>query len=372
MKLRVCLLFLPLIFSCNNDLRKSILEPLETDMLADLIKKDSNFVYFYEEVSAIRTWLLSVSQIEQALYMDVTYDDLRQIRQYWLDTTYRRKQFRKVISEYNKKYSKDYSEEVDSVLSKWRKYWEKYQPNQYVDVEFFDYEIEGWYFEDNNVRFRITPKLGEVLDKVVFKYCIRARSAEDDGTAKEWSTYIFCDVYGPIYTSIIRKYGLKMDNPLDYRKFTSYPPDNVEQYFNFNIQIEDVEIGGISVIDSIPDVVLSVLKDGDNYNGKQYGDIIRDVIDTTYISMYDYVFPKVRSIETEKICGINPKCMDMMRKFIKTEFCEEYLDYVYEKYEVEIDDNYDIYSDPTYLSNVLIMCFEDIFENRNVVDNFNQ
>ncbi|MBR3026334.1 MAG: DUF1788 domain-containing protein, partial [Oscillospiraceae bacterium] len=105
---------------CSSIPSKSIMEPLETNELAKIIKNDTMFERFYTMVSKT---VENLSDIDKAKYTEITYSSFYDCYKFMNDSTQTKPLTKEFETEWNNKYAQ-YDNKVDSVMDYWKKYIE--------------------------------------------------------------------------------------------------------------------------------------------------------------------------------------------------------------------------------------------------------
>lgn len=310
--MRNVLLILCVVFfvSCSNGLNKPIIETLTVEELKANIKKDTTFTDFYKDVQELRAWVLE-SDVNQAKWGNITYEDLIDYRNKLNDTIYIKDITQKLEEEYKQLYP-NYTSQVDSIMSYWKKYKEDNRLENYVTIEFAELWKEYYSYSgevrDINVGFKITPLKGKI-EQLVFKYDIKSKISNTkkigilDGQR--------CLASSPISSPKILYWeaGYSQEKILKDRT-----DSEIKRDYDFLIEIVEVRIDGVNLSekdDLIPKSVNMALKycsDGYNY---YTDDIIKELINSEYKSFYDYSMPRYE----ESHRTLNPDVYDLLKSF---------------------------------------------------------
>lgn len=292
---------------CSNGLNKPIIETLSVDELKANMEKDTAFTDFYKEVQRLRSWVLE-SDVNQAKWGNITYNDLKKYRNKSTDTIFIKKLAETFKEEYGHLYP-DYSSQVDSIMNYWREYKEQNKLETYVKIEFAELWKEYYSYsgdvKDVNVGFRVTPLKG-TIEQLIFRYDIKSKISNSktiglyDGNR--------CLASSPIRSSKVLYWEADYS---DEKYLKSMTNTEVKRDYDFLIEIVEVRIDGENLsekIEAIPHSVNMALKycsSNDNYYAD---DIIKELIDSTYLSFHDYALPKY----DEALRNINPEVYDFL------------------------------------------------------------
>lgn len=275
-----------LLSSCHDNLNKSILEPLTVDELKSEMKKDSDFISFYEDFQRIREKKLD-SDVAQAKYGDLTY------RRIWDVIKYRQnpetyEEIQKEAEALYKAQKKDYSKSLDSLCNYWKAQAAIYDPNSYVKIGFSSIDREYYpssrVLKSVDIGFNITPLKGTV-EQLKFSYKIKSKISEgrssywdDDGGS--------CICSSPIYSTSVRYWEL----PYSLRDALQYKTSGeVVRDYDIIINVKRVRINGENIDESdfsMPYAISSYMSDRkDTY----YRDrVIQEYIDDKYKSIDEH------------------------------------------------------------------------------------
>lgn len=291
MKMRVTsilglLTFVFFLSSCHDNLNKSILEPLTVDELKSEMKKDSDFISFYEDFQRIREKKLD-SEVVQAKYGDLTYRRIWNVLMYCRDSS----TFKDIQEEAERRHNaqkKDYSKSLDSLRQYWEAYAAKNDPNSYVKIEFEtidrEYYSSGRVLKSVNIGFNITALNGTV-EQLRFNYKIKPKISkgrssylDDDGGN--------CICSSPIYSSSVRYWEL----PYSLRDALQYKTaSEVRRDYDIIINVSRVRINGENIDEddfSVPYEISSYLS---NPKDEYYRDlVIHEYIDDSYQTVEEY------------------------------------------------------------------------------------
>ena len=281
------LLILVFLFSsCHDNLNKSILEPLTVDELKSEMKKDSDFISFYEDFQRIREKKLD-SEVVQAKYGDLTYRRIWDVIKYSRDFS----NLEDIQQEAERRYNaqkKDYSKSLDSLRHYWKAQAEKCDPNSYVKLEFETIDRE--YYSSSRVLksvyigFNITALKG-TLEQLKFNYKIKPKISErkssfgdDDGGS--------CICSSPTYSSSVRYWEL----PYSLRDALQYKTaSEIRRDYDIIINVSRVRINGENIDEddfSMPYEISAYLS---NPKVGYYRDlVIQEYIDESYKTIEEH------------------------------------------------------------------------------------
>ena len=293
-----------LLSSCHDNLNKSILEPLTVEELKSEMKKDSDFISFYEEFQRIREKKLD-SDVVQAKYGDLTYKRIWDVITYSRDSSTFEDIQKEAKSRYNAQ-KKDYSKSLDSLRHYWKAQAAKYNPNSYVKIEFENIKREYYssssVLKSVNIGFNITALKG-TLEQLKFSYLIKSKISE--GERSYWNDERgYCILSCPIYSSSVCYWELpySLKDALQYK--TAF---EVQRDYDIIINVSRVRINGenIDAADfSMPYDISSYLSDPkDEY----YRDlVIHEYIDESYKSLEEYA----RAVEKERLMRMDSEVVE--------------------------------------------------------------
>lgn len=285
------------ICSCNPVPNKSVFIPLTSDELAPIIKKDTLFTSFYEEV---KQGVESFNEIEKAKFNDITYRSLYRIAQFASDTAKVNPLVRQWEQEWEQQYG-SYAEKVDSVLNYWAEYKATNSLDRFIKVEFAvvdkDYYSYSHDVKDVNLGFRLTPLQGTV-EQVKFNY---RYSAKIDGFYGEKHR---CISTSPVSSPVVRYWEVGYS---DERRLKSVSTSEFIRDYDIAIEVTDVRKDGVNYsIDDlhIPSSVRTVWDTDSVKYPYLYEsikeDIITDILCPTYQRKYEYVNDKIGKLLKSK------------------------------------------------------------------------
>lgn len=163
------------ILSCNNQLDKSVIEPMEIENLKTIIEKDTLFEYTYKAVQKIREEVLT-DDVQKAKWSDITYERVHNMLKFYSDSLTQSKYTKEIRKKWQNKYDK-YDKKVDSIANYWQKYLIDNSLNNYVKIELFDVQTS----ENGSVKvgFKISP-LKNGLEDLMFEYIFIDKKETED------------------------------------------------------------------------------------------------------------------------------------------------------------------------------------------------
>lgn len=163
------ILLLPLfllVISCTQN--KPVVEKLDLDDVAKLVKQDSLYENVIMEVESIRS-KLEQNIVLMSKFKDLNYSDLLDYKKKTSDTTLLKNILQQADSLYSidvKKHNLTYKHKIDSLFNVYKKIQEENDPSKYFKVEFFSIDKEYYSYGNGiknvNVKFKITPLQGPI------------------------------------------------------------------------------------------------------------------------------------------------------------------------------------------------------------------
>lgn len=195
-----------ILVSCSSIPSKSIMDPLGTNELATIIKKDTLFEKFYTTVTK---QVEKLSDIDKAKYSDITYSSFYDLYKFMNDTNQTKLLAKKFEAEWNDKYSK-YGNKVDSVMEYWKTYIAENSLSRYVSIE-FDHLDKEYYSYSHDVKevhfaFKLTPKDGAKIEQIKFNYRYSAKINDYRGERNP------CISTSPFSSSVVRYWKVDYSN----------------------------------------------------------------------------------------------------------------------------------------------------------------
>lgn len=274
--------------SCSSIPSKSIMEPLETDELAKLIKKDTMFEKFYSTVSKT---VEKLSDIDKAKYNDITYSSFYDCYKFMNDSNQTKPLTKEFEADWNSKYAQ-YDNKVDSVIDYWKQYIADNSLSRYVSIEFdhLDKEYYSYLHEVKNINFafRLTPKNGAKIEQIKFNYRYSAKINDYRGEQNR------CISTSPFSSSVVRYW--KVDYS-DEKRLKNVSSADFTRDYNIEFEITDLRMDGKNF--SMDD--LNVPKSVKNYMDTTFSlwslykdDVIKETIYPEYIDKSDYVYKRIK------------------------------------------------------------------------------
>ena len=163
------ILLLPLILlviSCTQN--KPVVEKLDLDDVAKLVKQDSLYEKVILEVESVRS-KLEQNIVLMSKFKDLNYSDLLDYKKKTSDTTLLKNIFQEADSLYSidvEKHKLTYKHQIDSLFNVYKKIQEENDPSKYFKVEFSSIDKEYYSYGNGiknvNVKFKITPLQGPI------------------------------------------------------------------------------------------------------------------------------------------------------------------------------------------------------------------
>ena len=309
-KIIVCIFVAVSLISCSGGLNKSIIEPLDVDVLKKQMKNDEDFSEFYKEIQEMRSWILS-SDIRQAKYSDITYAQYRKFDKKVNDTTFTNKLSEKIHKEYDVLYP-DYTKQVDSVMKYWNGYMKENSLDSLVKIEFSDLWKERYSYsgdvKDVNIGFAVTPLKG-TIEQLIFRYCIKSKIS-NDGKMDIWNSHR-CLSSSPISKTKTLYWEADYSDEKYLKNMTA---ETVKRDYDFLIEVVEVRIDGTNMSEKlalVPKYVKYALDDKALDGGYWKDSIIKETINPEYESFWDYAMPKMND-EYKKI---DPVVFDLINDY---------------------------------------------------------
>lgn len=272
-----------LFVACNPIPNKSIFEDLSTDELASIIKSDSNFTEFYENIHSL-VKISMFSDIQKAEYKDVTY---RRLYKYYHRNNFEPEYWQPLTEQWSNEWDDTMAKDllkVDSVSAYWADYKKQHSLSRFAKVELADFRITYFYsmINDAYICFDITPLQG-TIEQIKFTCTYGFKIDGDDGK----KTYAYR--YASPITKTKRGYW-----DIDYferDKFKNMTVKKFLQEYDMEIEVTDVRIEGknYSLSDlNIPEEVLNLWKEDTSENR----DAVASLVNPTYVNKEQYISNK--------------------------------------------------------------------------------
>lgn len=271
--------------SCNRIPNRPIVEPLDTKTLAGIIKYDTDFASFYEDVQTI---VQLFNETDKAKFYDITYRDLYAVNKFFNDTAEIRTIEKKWEREWNEKFG-SYDGKVDSIIAYWNKYKEEHSFSRFVKIEFEALDKEYYEYiggvKNVNFAFRLTPLKGRI-DQIRFTYRYAPKI-----TNAQYAPKHRCISTKPFNKSVVRYWEVEYSAEQELENITSA---EFKRDYDILFEITDIRKDGVnySVNDlNIPRSVSKAMEiNPDGYLYKSYKkDIIKELLCSEYESYSDYV-----------------------------------------------------------------------------------
>ena len=300
------------LYSCSNIPNKSIFEPLTTDELSKVIKKDTSFIEFYEAQRKISEKL---NEIDKAKFADLTYRRLFKMYQYIQDTAI----MVPIAQEWSAQWETlfgPYYNRADSVITYWTKYKNDNSLNKFINIEFAELNKEYYTYSYDvkkvSLGFRLTALQGPV-EQVMFNYKYSAKISDFYGEKHN------CILTAPFENSILRYWEVEYS---DEKRLKNSSTTEFARDYDIEIEITNVRKDGINYsLDDlkIPEPVLKVMKTDSAKYPYLYLSYKEDMIKTT-------LYPSYKSS--------NEFRLEKFEQLMKDKFPEEYayVDYISTKY----------------------------------------
>ncbi|MBR4625574.1 MAG: hypothetical protein IKO56_08595 [Alphaproteobacteria bacterium] len=283
------LLLIPLFMvSCSSIPSKSIMEPLETNELAKIIKNDTMFERFYTMVSKT---VENLSDIDKAKYTEITYSSFYDCYKFMNDSTQTKPLTKEFETEWNNKYAQ-YDNKVDSVMDYWKKYIEDNSLSRFVTIE-FDRLSKEYYSYSHDVKnvnfgFKLTPKDGAKIEQIKFNYRYSAKINDYRGEQHR------CISTSPFSSPVVWYWECDYS---DEKRLKGVSSEEFKRDYNIEFEVTDIRKDGKNY--SIDD--LNVPKSVKNYMDTTFAlsslykeDVIKETIYPEYIAKSDYVYNHIK------------------------------------------------------------------------------
>jgi hypothetical protein len=297
-----------IISSCNTVPDKPIFERLSTKELSRVIKSDTAFSSFYEN---LRKEVDNMDDIKKATFNDVTYRRLFKYFKFLTDTTYWNSQSETWDKEWQAKYGQ-YLPKADSALDYWKNYLQGHSLNKYVNIELA--QIDKEYYEyigeikEVNLGFKLTPLQGPI-EQIRFNYGYKPKINGDSKIYEKHS----CISTSPFSSPMVRYWEV------GYSDRDNFSGKNVETFlrdYNLFIEVTAIRKDGINLSTddfSIPAKVSECLENEKDYPALfefSKDDLIKELINKDYVSKWDYKNKKADEIKEKK----DKLCFDFLKQ----------------------------------------------------------
>ncbi|MBO7568154.1 MAG: hypothetical protein J6T60_13790 [Bacteroidales bacterium] len=280
--------------SCSTIPSKSIMESLETDELATIIKKDTSFEKFY---TSVRKKVDKLSDIDKAKFSDITYSSFYECYKFTNDTNQIRPLAKQFESDWNNKYSV-YDAKVDSVVNYWTKYIADNSLSRYVSIE-FDHLDKDYYSYSHDVKdvhfaFKLTPKDGAKIEQIKFNYRYSAKINSYRGEQH------LCISTSPFYSSVVRYW--KVDYS-DEKRLKNVSSSDFKRDYNIEFEITDIRMNGknYSIDDfNVPKSVKNYMDTTFSFSALYKDDVIKETVYPEYVSKSEYIMKRLKEEISKK------------------------------------------------------------------------
>lgn len=290
------------ILSCNNQLDKSVIEPMEIENLKTIIEKDTLFEYTYKAVQKIREEILT-DDVQKAKWSDITYERVHNMLKFYSDSLTQSKYTKEIRKKWENKYDK-YDKKVDSIANYWQKYLADNSLNNYVNIELFDVQTS----ENGSVKvgFKILP-LKNGLEDLMFEYIFIDKKETED--ISKWDRLsILNDNTNKFYlfekipeSKIHWETNIKNEKALKNKIL-----EEILDKYVFKFKISSLKQNGKRVSDydiKIPNKVeyyLEAMNEKSIMQDYYKADIIKEYLNNDYVRYEKYIRPFIDSIAKSK------------------------------------------------------------------------
>jgi len=289
------LIFILGISSCNNPMKKSVIESLPIEDLKNIIDDDTLFEITYKHVKEIRELILT-DDIEKAKWFDITYNRVHKIVKFYRDSLAQSKYSKKIKSDWNAKYGGNILK-ADSISDYWKNYKNERSLTNFVNIELFDIQTR-----DNGsaeIGFKITPLQG-TLDDIWFVY--RFIKKDDEVKISEWEKDSFIndrDTNVLIYNKVTESKIFWKDDKNNQDILKNRILEEVLDEYVFKCKLVNISKNRISLwgADGIPINIKWMLEAENQYKYEYYrAEVIKEYINEGFIRYRDYKSSKIDSI----------------------------------------------------------------------------
>lgn len=284
--------------SCNQPIKKSVIEPLEISDLKILIEKDSLFEITYQILQEIRNENL-IDDVEKARWSDITYNRIHKIIQFYSDSLEQKKYMESIDSEYKELYGTTLSK-IDSISDYWKEYKKENSLMNYIDIELFDIQTE---FDFVEIGFKLTP-LKESLDEISFDYVFIDK--DDEEKIKDWQRFsalnentvsynYFKDIDEPrVHWKIVHK---------NKEEFKDKLLEEILAEYVFLFKLNSIKLNGIRLYEKdirIPKNIKNLLESENSYMYEYYQEkVAHEFVDKNFLRFIDFKIKKLDSLARE-------------------------------------------------------------------------
>jgi len=298
--------------SCSDPLNKPIYEPLTIEELQSVIKKDTTFIEYYEEVQKFRTSFFT-EDINQVKYGDISYNQLQKYFAYEKDTTFTNPIITKAESDWGKKYN-HYQLKLDSLSNYWQKYINENSINSYADIEFDhlskEYSKYSKELTDVKFAFKLTP-LKETIQQISFYYKVKSKLRADEPESIYGSIFDdkrgSCILTSPFSRSVVRYWEVNstVEGIVKNLSTAEFKRDYDITFEIGKIRVKDKNISEDNLF--IPEVMEDYLR----YPSLYIDDVIKYFFNDDYISIWEFIRVEIDKELKKK----DEKCYDFIKAF---------------------------------------------------------
>lgn len=283
---KLLFIFVAALFAaCNPIPDKSIFEDLSTEELASIIKSDSNFAEFYENIHSLMK-ISMFSDIQKTEYKDVTY---RRLYKYYHHNNFEPEYWNPLMEQWSKEWGDSMAKDLAKVDEK-SEYWLEYKKqntlSKYANIELSDFFITHYNYvggvDKAYIMFKITPLQG-TIEQLKFTYSYSYKI--NGGNSKEVH---MCICSSPISK---QKEGAWEIDYWKKEKFDGMTVEKFLQQYDLEIEITDVRIDGKNYsLDelNIPESVLAFWEEDTPENR----DAVALLVNPNYVNKEQYISNK--------------------------------------------------------------------------------
>lgn len=299
MKRFLVLLSLVTLFACSEDNDPipaiSVFTPLTVEQLSPIVKTDTAFATFYQE---LRKEFDQYEDVEKARFDDVTYRGFYHMYRETKDTVL----MNNLVDTYKKEWDSKflpYVEQADTLLDRWQAYKEEHSLNKFVNITLSNIECE-YYQYSGDLRevylvFMVTP-LEENISAICFNYRYPSKESSSGYVEHLRNQNHECYASGLDKTVVVRE-------AISYSDRDNVKNLSVEDFLSkFDLQV-DVE--WISTKDDlfsmdrlpIPERVATILKETPDYRDVltySKAELIKEEFCKEFVLEYDYIYNRTQ------------------------------------------------------------------------------
>lgn len=279
-------------------LDKSILEPLDPNDVAAIIKDDPQFRKVYELTNTIREQVRTPE--DKAKYGEITYKRLRDYMNYFGNKMYTDEQIEVFRKNYESEIHEPVKPKVDELVKKWQKFVEENDVNKYLEIQVqTSYTTDGWGTSHPAWYFVIKTPKGKLADCDVTVECKNPEqgyesygtSTQHFGSLEELQEQVGRDN---------QKYWVNVTNSDFWNEYQMIPTINSVTLANGKVITADAA-------NEVPETVKAYL---DNKNADTEFAMIKELIDKTYPSENEYAAKQLE----KKLQELDPLCYELLTK----------------------------------------------------------